>query len=50
VFLLIGGESSIGIREIRAIRGFKKIPTFPRNLRPIFRLYIREPPEMNFSR
>ena len=34
------------IRDIRLIRssesrsGFKKIPTFPRNLRPNFRLYI----------
>ena len=32
--------NTVPIRDIRAIRGLKKIQTFPRNLRPNFRLYI----------
>jgi hypothetical protein len=37
------------IRDIRIIRGFEKIPNFPRNLRPNFRLYIRERLKMTFQ-
>ena len=46
MFLLSGGESSIGIRYIRAIRGFQNFLHCTRNLAQDFGQYTGERPEM----